>query len=109
MVTQGSVDGPVTSANSIANSSDVTFANGDGDLGKVSYVNIALSNLIFMDDIFRMEEGVVSAQKANVLMEEMMEKKSLDLNLKKSGFLVMGSKGPRNKMMKEVEKSPLKL
>ena len=37
-----------------------------------------------------------------------MEKKSLDLNLKKSGFLVMGSKGPRNKIMKEVEKSPLK-
>ena len=81
--TQGSVDGPVISSNSIGNG--VTDAFKDAPL--ILYESIKISSQIFMDDILKSSEDVASAQIANKIMEDLTGKKSLQLNLDKISFL----------------------
>ena len=63
----------------------------------------------FLDDVLRMCEDVDSAQYANDKMETMLGKKSLELNLEKSSFLVIGNKKARKNITAQLKKSPLKL
>ena len=62
-----------------------------------------------MDDIFRMAENVDSAQKANKLLEDLTGKKSLELNLDKSNYMVVGNKKARKGIIRQLEKNPLTL
>ena len=62
-----------------------------------------------MDDILRAGESVASAQYANSLVEDLFKQKSLSFNMKKSQFILMGSKSSRKKLRKDLEKTPLKL
>ena len=82
-VAQGSVDGPVISSVSIGNEVSDTFASTNGD-NEVSYGNVKLSPLIWMDDILRMAFSVSSAQFGNDLIEYVIGSKGLELNLDKS-------------------------
>ena len=62
-----------------------------------------------MDDIFRMAETLASAQKANKLMEDLVGKKSLEFNMTKSNFMVIGNKKSRKSLMKQLSRNPLTL
>ena len=97
--------GVISSANIDHGVSD-TFATSDGE---VKYLEMDLGPLIFMDDIFRMGENVSSAQRANNLMETIIGKKSLEFNLDKSSFMVMGNKKSRKVINSHLMKSPIKL
>ena len=96
---------PISSV-SIGNGVTVTFSESDCE---VEYGNLKLSPQIFMDDIIRMAASRDSAQYANKLLETLIGKKSLQFNLDKSAFLVMGNKKARNKLHTEIEKSPITL
>ena len=106
ILTQGSVEAAPISSVSIGNSVDVTFANSDCE---VQYFNVKLAPQIFMDDIARMAGSRDAAQYANNLLETLIAKKSLQFNLEKSSFLVMGNKTTRKELYKQLEKSPLTL
>ena len=56
--------------------------------------------LIFIDDLARACLSVDSLRLGNLLMEQVMEGKSLDFNVSKSHFMVIGNKS----MTKEIEK-----
>ena len=62
-----------------------------------------------MDDIARMAASRDAAQYANNLLETLIRKKSLQFNLEKSGFLVMGNTKARKKLHNQIEKSPITL
>ena len=62
-----------------------------------------------MDDIFRLSTNKASAQFGNNVIEEVTGKKSLEINLDKSSYIVIGNKKARKKMRKDLEKSPLTL
>ena len=106
--TQGSVDAAIISSVSIGNDVSDTFASSDGDY-EVTYENIHLSPLIFMDDIFRMAESVESAQYANNLMELIIGRKGLQFNEDKCMFVLMGNKRERKILKEQLNKTPLKL
>ena len=62
-----------------------------------------------MDDIARMAADRNSAQYANNLLEKLIGEKSLQFNLEKSSFLVMGNKKTRTKLNSQLRKFPLTL
>ena len=68
-----------------------------------------LSAQSFMDDILKMSGNIESAQEGNKIMEELVGQKSLQINLEKSSYLIMGSKKMRRKMALELTESPLTL
>ena len=103
---QGSVDAPIISSNSIGNGVSDAFATSKVE---ARYPNVELSAQIYMDDIARLAENVASAQYANEVMEELLGKKSLKLNLDKSSFLVIGTKKSRRAISNEIMETPLKL
>ena len=100
---QGSVEGPVNSSVSIGNGVANAFATSTNE---IEYETVKLSPQSFMDDILKVSENVVSAQNGNRIMEELTGRKSLQINLEKSSYLIMGSKKMRKRMEKELEKSP---
>ena len=65
----------------------------------MQYFGYQLAPLRYVDDILRMGETLDSAQKANILMEDLFEQKSLSFNLKKSQFLIMGNKNSKKKII----------
>ena len=73
------------------------------------FPRVNLSPQIFMDDIARMAANRDSAQYANNLPETLIGNKSLQFNLEKSGFLVMGNKKARHELHAQIEESPLTL
>ena len=62
-----------------------------------------------MDDIMRMAESVESAQFANDVIEKVVGKKSLKLNLDKSSFLVVGNRKAKKRLQSKLNESPLML
>ena len=103
---QGSSEAAILSSTGIDRGTDVTFRDSDSE---VQYFGYQLAPLRYVDDILRMGETLDSAQKANILMEDLFEQKSLSFNLKKSQFLVMGNKRSKKQITKELEKRPLML
>ena len=104
IVAQGSAEAGIMSSVSLDNGVDVTFVNKEDE---VVYHDLVLGPLLFMDDIFWMAEDVASAQKANNLLEEMVGKKSLELNFDKSNFMLVGNKKSRKIIMRQLEEKPL--
>ena len=91
-VTQGSVEAATISSVSIGNGVSDTFAHSDVE---VVYGNVSLGPQMFMDDIARMAENIMSAQYANDLMEEIVGSKGLEFNLDKICYLIMGNRANR--------------
>ena len=56
-----------------------------------------------------MAASVSSAQYANHLMEQIIGKKGLEFNLKKSMFVIVGNKKVRKSLKAQLDKSPLSL
>ena len=105
-IQQGSVDGAITSSVNIDKGVNDAFASSDCE---VVYVDLPLKPQIFMDDIFRMAEDRESAQFANTVMEEMVEKKLLSFNNDKSCYTFMGNKTARKRLKAQCVESPLML
>ena len=105
-LTQGSTEAAILSSVSISKGTDVTFAQSDCEVQLHGYM---LAPFRYMDNILRGGETIASAQHANNLMEDLFERKSLSFNLKKSQFVLIGSKKSRKKLRKELEDTPLKL
>ena len=88
-VTQGSVEAATLSSNSIDKGLNVAFADSDGE---ISYCDVKLSPVSFMDDIGRFAETVRSAQDGNDRIVNMLESKLLDVNIDKPNYLLIGNK-----------------
>ena len=54
-------------------------------------------------------KNVASAKNANKLLEELAGKKSLELTLDKSNFIIIGKKKSRKELMKQVGKKTITL
>ena len=76
---------------------------------KVRYNNVVLHPLLWQDDVFNASSSVAKAQEANNKMINLVESKLLDLNIKKSVFLIAGRKKAREKLQEELNASPLML
>ena len=102
IVGQVNVDAAVISSVNLDNGVNDAFVESDGEL---KYLELDLGPILFMDDIFRMGDNVIAAQVANNLLEEMIGKKSLEFNLDKSAFMVMGNKKARKVIKSQLEKT----
>ena len=65
--------------------------------------------LLFQDDIVRLSTTVESAQSGNNRVESVMECKLLDLNLDKSGVLVLGPTKRQKEILDKLKENPLTL
>ena len=60
-----------------------------------------------MDDITRAADDRDKAQYGNDRMEELLGPKSLQLNLSKSGYIVIGNKKARKELEQQLSRNPL--
>ena len=104
IVTQGGVDAGILSAVNIDNGMNDAFEDVESD---VKYVDLEVKFQIYMDDIGKLSESVEAAQDANKRIERLMESKLLDLNLKKTNFMVIGKKKCTKQLRKKLERNPL--
>ena len=121
-VGQGGVDAAVISSASIdggvsktfANASDVNLKKESSDKFPHNILNIfnprdIFHPCIFQDDIGKLSPDVGSAQEANDRMEDIVERKLLTFNVKKSMYTVIGNQKKKKEMMKKLEENPLML
>ena len=124
MLTQGSVEAPVISADLDGGVNEYFHDENNNDYKKdikddkndhekdelvdVKYGDIELKPMLFQDDILHNNKTIEAAQAANDKMVEVMESKLLDLHRDKSCFLVAGNKTAVKKMKKKLENKPLK-
>ena len=101
---QGSVDAAILSSNSIANGVEEAFDDSEKEM---MYKELEIHPLSFMDDVERMADNIESAQEGNQRMEKLVEEKLLSFNMKKSNYILIGSKNARTTIQKELEKNPL--
>ena len=118
---QGSVDAATISSASIDGGVTEHFADAPDIItktGQDSNKNVLLRFFspgkvfhpcIFQDDIGKISADIDSAQEANKRIEEVVEKKLLTLNLKKSTYTVIGNKAKEKKMLMDIQERPLKL
>ena len=76
---------------------------------EISYNDLKIQPLIYQDDIARIADSVVNAQKGNDTIENIMESKLLDLNTDKSKYVIIASAKERSKFRRELEVTPLSL
>ena len=65
--------------------------------------------MLYVDDITRASDNRDKAQYGNDKMEELLGPKSLQLNLTKSGYVVVGNKKARKELEKQLTTNPLTL
>lgn len=71
--------------------------------------HVGLNNLIFQDDISKLNDSLEQARKDCQKIDRTLESKLLSLNYDKSKYMIIGSTKYRNKTLKELEKSPMKM
>ena len=91
-ITQGSVESSVISSAGIGKGVNDAFSDSDGI---VMFEGIPLPQQSFMDDILKSSTDRKSAQNANDIMEDLMGKAGLELNIEKSSFIITGTKSAR--------------
>ena len=107
ILSQGSVEAAILSSNNIGNGMKETFTDKDKE---VEYLdNIKLAPLSFLDDLARLSTDRDATQYGNDKVEDLLNRKGLELNLDKSNFLIMGSKKSRKKIQNQVDQNPLTL
>ena len=103
---QGTGEGAILSAASIADGVEKAFANSEHEL---SYGEEELKPLLFQDDIGRICDSVEAAQHGNDRVAHVMESKLLDFNIDKSCFLVVGNVKEKQNIRKQLQVSPITL
>ena len=106
IVTQGGVEAALVSSNNVDVGVKESFTDKDKEL---KYETIQLGPLSYVDDITRLSDNPKDAEHGNKMIEEFIGGKNLALNLDKSNFIIIGNRKQRNKMKKELDKSPLNL
>ena len=101
---QGSLEGAIVSSVSLDYDVNKFFKNS---VEETSYFSVRLQPLLYQDDVARIASTVKSAQSGNRKMEVIAETKLLDYNYEKSGFLIVGDKKAKKKIIDALEKSPL--
>ena len=101
---QGSLEGALISSVSLDSDVMQFFKNSTDE---VSYFSVRLQPLLYQDDVARLAYSVESAQAGNLKMEVIAETKLLDYNHDKSGFIVVGEKKAKQKLIQELDESPL--
>ena len=88
-VTQGSIGGPVLSSCNISKTLCIFF---DGSPYEISYADLRLRSFGFQDDTCRFSTDLQSAQNGNIMMEAIMKRKQLSLNLDKCATIIFDKK-----------------
>ena len=105
-MTQGSVDAAIVSSANVAGGVEEFFNDSSKEI-KMEEVDLA--PMSFVDDIGKLSNNIEAAQYGNDRMEELVDSKTLSLNLQKSAFLVIGSQKNRKKIQSQLRKTPLLL
>ena len=100
---QGTIEGAICSAVNLDNGVRDFFATSECE---VSYGDMALSPLLFQDDVSRLSLDPLSAQIGNDKMEAMAETKLLDFNLDKSCIIVIGNAKLRKQLEYDFAANP---
>ena len=103
---QGTGEGAIISAASIADGVDSVFRHSHHEL---SYGEEGLQPLLFQDDIARVSNDVEAAQHGNNMVTHVMETKLLDFNIDKSCFMVVGNAKYKNVIREKLQSAPLTL
>ena len=101
---QGTVGAGLLSAVNLDNGVNAAFAGSEGE---VTYFDLPLNPIIYMDDIERIKDNVKSAQEGNNRIEQLADNKCLELNLDKSNYTLVGNKKARRKLKGEIEQNQL--
>ena len=105
-ITQGSIGGALISTANL----DYTVNNHfKSSKYEISYSQIRLQPMIFQDDISRLSSSLENAQAGNIFIESCMESKLLDLNTKKSCYILIGSRKCVKKFENDLSITPLTL
>ena len=103
---QGGLEPGYASAVSLDNGVQEMFADSDDE---VSYADLRLFPLLYMDDLFRMANSVTSAQKGLIKLEQVAEAKLIQYNMTKTCFIVFGNKKEKEKIEEDLDRNPLTL
>ena len=106
ILAQGSIEAAMISSNNVSVGIEETFEDNERE---IEYAGTKLNPFSYMDDVLRGAESVEDAQYGNDLMEELIGKKNLQLNLDKSSYLIMGNRKKRKLIESKLEKNPLTL
>ena len=79
-----------------------------GSQEEVKYGAVAMSPLLFQDDLLECSPGIIEARATNLCIERVLTEKRLVLNEDKTVCLVWGSSEEKDKVKKELNKKPLK-
>ena len=105
-VSQGSISGGLISALNLDFSVTRDFQNSKEE---ISYQSVALSPLIYQDDLSRCTTSVAGAQDGNNRIEKSIGPKLLDFNTDKSCYILTGSKNGKNNLKSDLQLNPLTL
>ena len=91
--------------------SSCSIGNGMKDTFKYEYSarigRVGLNNLIFQDDIAKLNSKVEDAREGCIRIDETLKKKRLSVNYGKSKYIIFGDKKFKNKARRELEKYPM--
>ena len=104
VIGQGTIGGALASQASLDDGITGQFY-GSGE--ELQYGAVAMSPLIFQDDLLEGSPGVLEARSANIQKNKVMMEKRLTLNEDKSVCLVWGSKVQKAMIEDELENKPL--
>ena len=88
VIGQGTMAGALASQASL---DDGIYGQFYGSQEEVKYGSVAMSPLLFQDDLLESSPGITEARAANIRVDKMLKEKRLSLNEKKSVCLVWGS------------------
>ena len=100
---QGTIEGAICSAVNLDNGVKDFFSTSEYE---ISYGDLALSPLLFQDDISRIAVSPFTAQMGNDKLEALAETKLLDFNMDKSCIIVIGNSKLRKKLEDDFESNP---
>ena len=102
---QGSVGAALVSSLNIGNSMAEVFR----DIASTSIGTLGLNNLVFQDDISKMNDHLGQAREACTKIDNMLKRKQLSVNYDKSKFLIIGNNNYRKKILRNIKKDPMKM
>ena len=105
-VGQGTLEGAVISAVSLDKGVEDYFGGSEDE---VCYAGLRLQPLLFQDDISRLANDPASLQAGNDRLEVMAETKLLDLNLEKSGYMIVGKNKASQQIIEQLLSNPVTL
>ena len=97
-ITQGSVGSGILSSASL----DKTMTRYFDGSQEISYVDLRLSPINFQDDSARLSDSVENVQKGNIIMESVMKRKQLSLNISKCCVIPFEKGKKREELKKEI-------